>query len=156
MVGVRSPSGSHREGQSGGGGWGGGEGALLSSPEPEQPWGILSSQESCGGDCEVSSVDTGLILLRGGQRPGPREVTGCHVQRGWAGEAGRPPSSPTQSWGDAETPARIRPPREEEREERLRNSRHGSTLTGQGTPGAGATCLFRGQRHTGVMAVALL
>ena len=58
--------------------------------------------------------------------------------------------------GDAETPTRIRPPREEEREERLRNPQHGSTLTGQGTPGAGAIFLFRGQHHTGATTVALL
>lgn len=98
VVSVRSPSGGQREGQSGGGGWGGGEWRLLPSPEPEQACVILGSQEVCGGNCKVSGMDTGLILLRGGRRPKPREVTGCRVQRRWAGEAGAPPSSPTPSW----------------------------------------------------------
>lgn len=98
-------------------------GCLLSSPEPEQPWGILGSQEGCGGNCEVSNIDTGLILLRGGQRPGPREVTGCHVQRGWAGEAGRPPSSPTQSWVMQKLPPELDLPGR--RRERRDSGTHG-------------------------------
>lgn len=81
---------------------------------PQCSWG---SQEGCGGSYEVSSEDTGLVLLRGGWRPRPREETGvsqCREDR--QGRLACHPAYPTPCWDDAETPTRIRPPREKERE----------------------------------------
>ena len=121
---------------------------------PQCSWG---SQEGCGGSYEVSSKDTGLVLLRGGWRPRPREETGvsrCREDR--QGRLACHPAYPTPCWDDAEMPTRIRPPREKEREERLQNPWDGSTLTSQGIPSAGASILFRCQYHTGLIPAALL
>lgn len=83
-------------------------------PSPEQPWGIHSVP---GAPRRGQQRGHGLVLLRGGWRPRPREETGvsqCREDR--QGRLACHPAYPTPCWDDAETPTRIRPPREKEGE----------------------------------------